>query len=401
MDFTFTEEQDIFRKLFREYLAKHVTPRTKEMLETKMVTPEVHRALVDFGFPGLLLSEEWGGGDSDFITFTVAVEELARGDPSGFACIGLGYGAACAKTIESHGTSQLKEEVIPNVVKKGWITPLHSTEPGCGTDFTRITTTAEKRNGEYIVIGEKQCVSGVPEARKFGGGFLTTVNTDPKFRQRGRGMSLLYIPVDSDGMTFTNFEGMGIDLGGVKYDGTKVPAYCLVGNEGFGVPLTYESFARARVVIAMIQIASAELALEQGIDYIKQREAFGRPIAGFEGIQFELAEDYARVQAAKWMCYRAAWTLDRYMKGETKLEDALFAGALVRAVATDDCTKALSDVLEWYGGLGTTVEYPISRAFATVRQLGIAEGTRQAQKITVALNLLGIEFAAWKKFERK
>ena len=398
LDFTFTEEQEIFRKSLREFLAKNVTPRAKEMLEAKVVTPEVHKALVDFGYFGLLLPEEWGGANADFITFTIAVEELTRGDPSGITGDGIWYGAVCAKTIESQGTPQLKEEVLPNVVEKGWVTPLHSTEPGCGTDFTRIETTADKKNGEYIVNGEKLMVSGVPPARKYGGGFLTTVNTNPEFRKRGRGMSLLYIPVTSNGMTFTEFTGMGINLSGIKYDGTRVPEHCLIGVEGLGVPLTYESFARARIPTAMTQIAAAELALEGGMEYIKQRKAFGRPVGGFEAIQFELAEDYARVQAAKLMCYRAAWMMDQYIKGKGKIEDVIFAGSLARVIATDDCMKAISDVLEWYGGIGTTTEYPIARAFSAVRQAGIAEGTRHAQKITVALTLLGTEFAAWRKW---
>ncbi len=399
LDFTFTEEQEIFKKSFREFLAKHVTPKSKEMIEARVVTPEVHKALTEFGFLGLLLSEEWGGGNADFITYIIGVEELTRGDLSGMVGDGIWYGACCAKTIESQATPQLKEEVLPNVVKKGWITPLHSTEAACGTDFTRIETTAEKQSGEYIVNGEKLMVSGVPPARKYGGGFLTSVNTNPEFRKRGRGMSLLYIPVTSNGMTFTNYEGMGIDLGGVKYDGTKVPEHCLIGAEGLGVPLTLESFARARVPTAMSQIAATELAIESGMEYIKQRKAFKRPVAGFEGIQFELAEDYARVQAAKLMCYRAAWMMDKYIKGKGKIEDVILAGSLCRVIATDDCMKALSDVLEWYGGIGTTTEYPIGRAYSAVRQAGIAEGTRHAQRITVALSLLGTEFAAWRKWE--
>ena len=409
LEFTFTEEQEIFRKSFRDYLARHVAPESKEILEARMITPKPHKALVDFGFPGLLLSEEWGGGGADFITFIIAVEELTRGDLSGIGCLSLWYGAVCAKSIESRGTPQLKEEVLPNVVKKGWVTPLHSTEPGCGTDFTRIATTADKQKGEYLVNGEKQCVSGVPEAVKYGGGFLTTVNTNPEFRQRGRGMSLLYIPIGEgglpypgpigNGITITNFEGMGMDLAGIKYDGTRVPEHCLIGAEGLGAPLTLESFARARVPMAMSQIAAAEIAIESGIEYIKQRRAFNRPIGGFEGLQFELAEDYARVQAAKWMCYRAAWMMDRYLKGEAKIEDVTFAGSLCRVLATDDCVKAVSDVLEWFGGIGTTTEYPIERAYRFVRQAGIAEGTKHAQKITVALALLGSEFAAWRKWE--
>jgi acyl-CoA dehydrogenase len=326
------------------------------------------------------------------------VEELAKADLSGFA-VPVGLLSPFVANLVAKGDEQLKEEVLPNVVKKGWIMGLHSTEPGCGTDFTRITTIADKADGEYVVNGEKQCVSLVLEARKFGGGFVTSVNTDPEFRQRAKGMSLLYIPANANGITVTTFTGMGVDLAGVKYDGTRVPQHCLIGGEGMGALLLHEFFSCSRVPVTMSMIAPTERILEAGMEYIKQRKAFKRPIGAFEGIQFELAEDYARVQAAKWMCYRAAWMVDRYLGGKTRLEDAMLASSMAKLIASDDCMKAVSDVLEWFGGIGTTTEYPIARAFSSLRQVPIAEGTRHAQKLVVALSLLGTEFAPWRKWE--
>ncbi len=397
LDFTFTEEQELFRKTLRELMTKAVAPKAKELRDARVLVPDVHKALTQLGLYGLLIPQEYGGSNSDYVTFTVAVEELTRGDPTGFASLAVWYGASCARLISVYGTAELKDEVLPKVAKEGWVTPLHSTEPGCGTDFTAITTTAKKSNGEYVVNGEKICLSCVPEAVKYGGGFITTVKTRPELGSKG--MSVLYIPADSNGITTSNFTGMGIDIGGVRYENTRVPEHCLVGFEGTGYQMTYESFVHARVPTTMSIIAAAEAALEKGIEYLKQRKAFGRPIGAHEGIQFELAEDYSNVQAAKWLCYRAAWLVDQYHKGKASFYDAMTAASAAKLVASEHCVKAVSDVLEWYGGLGTTTEYDIQHVYKTVRQAVIAEGTRNAQKIVIALQLLGRDYISWERHE--
>jgi acyl-CoA dehydrogenase len=391
LEFAFTEEQELFRRTIRELTAKAVAPRKKELLQARALTPEIHKALTGAGLFGLLLPTEYGGSNSDYVTFIIAVEEMTRGDPTGFAGLPAWYGASCARLLSVYGSAELKDEVLPKVVKDGWVTPLHSTEPGCGTDFTAITTTAKKTDGEYIVNGEKTCLSCVPEVVKFGGGYITSVKTRPELGSKG--MSLLYIPSDSKGITTSSFTGMGIDIGGVRYENTPVPERYLIGFEGTGYQMTYESFVHARVPTTMSIVAAADGAIEQGIQYIKQRKAFGKAVAGHEGVQFELAEDYANVQACKWLTYRAAWLVDQYHKGKASFYDAMTAASIAKLAASEHCVKAVSDVLEWYGGLGTTTEYDVQHVFRIVRQAVIAEGTKNAQKIVIAMQLLGREFS--------
>jgi acyl-CoA dehydrogenase len=391
LEFTFTEEQELFRRTVRELMAKQVAPRKKELLEARMCTPDVHKALAGAGLSGLLIPTEFGGSGSDYVTFIVAVEELTRGDPTGFAGLPIWYGASCARLLSVYGNADLKEEVLPKVAKEGWVTPLHNTEPGCGTDFTAIATTAKKTDDGYSVNGEKVLVSGVQEAIKYKGGFITSVKTRPELGSKG--MSLLYIPSDSKGITISNYTGMGIDIGGVRYENTPVPERYLIGFEGTGYQMTYESFVHARVPTTMSIVAAAEGAIEQGIEYIKQRKAFGKAIAGHEGLQFELAEDYANVQACKWLTYRAAWLVDQYHKGKASFYDAMTGASVAKLTASEHCVKAVSDVLEWYGGFGTTTEYDIQHIFRIVRQAVIAEGTKNAQKIVIAMQLLGREFS--------
>jgi acyl-CoA dehydrogenase len=393
LDFAFTEEQELFRRTIHEMLAKSVVPRSKELLQARALAPEVHEALTDAGFFGLLIPTEYGGSAADYVTFTIAVEELTKGDATGFAGLPAWYGASCARIISVYGSKRLKDEVLPRVAKDGWLTPLHSTEPSCGTDFTAITTSAKKSEGQYLVNGEKTCVSCVPEAIQFGGGYITTVKTQP---ERGsRGMSLLYVPSNAKGITTTVFTGMGIDISSVRFENTIVPEHYLIGKEGAGYQMTYESFVHARVPTTMSIVAAAEAAIEKGIEYLKQRKAFGREIGRHEGLQFELAENYSNVTAAKWLTYRAAWMIDQYHAGKTSFADAMTAASTAKLVASELCVEAVSDVLEWYGGLGTTTEYDIQNIFRVVRQAVIAEGTKNAQKAVIAMQLLGREFSAW------
>jgi len=391
LEFTFTEEQELFRRTVRELMAKQVAPRKKELLQARALIPEVHKVFTQAGLSGLLIPTEYGGSASDYVTFIIAVEELTRGDPTGFAGLPVWYGASCARLLAVYGNAELKEEVLPKVTKEGWVTPLHNTEPGCGTDFTAITTTAKKTDDGYTVNGEKVLVSAVQEAIKYNGGFITSVKTRPELGSKG--MSLLYIPSNSKGITTSNYTGMGIDIGGVRYENTPVPERYLIGFEGTGYQMTYESFVHARVPTTMSIVAAADSAIEQGIQYIKQRKAFGKPIAGHEGLQFELAEDYANVQACKWLTYRAAWLVDQYHKGKASFYDAMTGASIAKLAASEHCVKAVSDVLEWYGGFGTTTEYDIQHVFRIVRQAVIAEGTKNAQKLVIAMQLLGREFS--------
>jgi acyl-CoA dehydrogenase len=393
LDFTFTEEQELFRRTVRDLMAKSVAPKTKELMQARALIPDVHKAFTDAGLFGLLVPTEFGGSAADYVTYIIGVEELTKGDTSGFASLPAWYGAACARLIGVYGTAELKEEVLPKVVKNGLVTPLHSTEPSCGTDFTAITTTAKKSQGGYQINGEKTCVSCVPEVVKFGGGYITSVKTRPELGSKG--MSLFYIPSDSKGITTTVFTGMGTDISSVRYDNTVVPEHCMVGVDGAGYQMTYESFVHARVPTTMSIVAAAEGAIEKGIEYLKQRKAFGKEIGKHEGLQFELAASYSDVIAAKWLTYRAAWQLDQYHNGKASFTDAMTAASTAKLVASELCVKAVNNVLEWYGGLGTTTEYDIQHIFRVVRQAVIAEGTKNAQKIVIAMQLLGKGFSAW------
>ena len=394
LSFQFSEEQEVTRRIMRRFCEERIEPYAKRMFEEKMLVPEVHRAAVEQGILGALIPPEYDGQGLDFITFNVVMEEVSRADLSLIGALALGYNATCSLTLARYGSERLKEEVLPKIAKEGWMVAVHVTEPGCGTDFTAVKTTATKKDGKYVINGEKQFVSLVPEIMKYGGGFMVTLKTRPELGARG--MSMIYVPKDSEGITVTRFETMGIDVGGYTLNNVEVPEYCLIGEEGKGYEVTYSSFLAARVMVTTTMIGAAMRCIEIGMEYIRSREAFGRPIGAFQGIQFELADDYAMLEAVRWMNYRAAWMVDRYIKGEVKLEDAFLAATQAKLLASKYLPRVVDHVMEWHGALGFTTDLNLHMAYRSVRMQGVAEGTLNAQRIFIAAYLLGRDFLPWR-----
>jgi len=393
-DLKFSEEQEVFRKTCREFCEKNVLPKSKEMFRSRMLIPEVHSELVRQGLLSLLIPTSYGGQGADFISFIIAIEEFGKADLSVNGSFALGYHNTCALTLHRFGNDKLREEVIPRIVRDGWMVDIHSTEPGCGTDFTAITTRAEKKGGGYIINGEKQCVSLIPEIMTYGGGFMVTTKTAPELG--GRGMTVFFVPYNAKGITTTRFEGMGVDIGGAKYENVEVPEHYIVGRENGGYTVTNESFIFSRIPVTMCMVAAAMKCLEIGIDYVRRREAFGRPIGAFEGIQFELADDLAHLEAARLLTYRAAWMADKYLRGEAKIDDLAYAVAEAKLFASKYAVEAIHHTLEWCGALGLTTEFDLQMAYRGARMMTVAEGTMNAMRIIIALQALGREYVPWR-----
>ncbi|PCN50995.1 hypothetical protein B6U99_01635 [Candidatus Geothermarchaeota archaeon ex4572_27] len=273
---------------------------------------------------------------------------------------------------------------------------IHSTEPGCGTDFTAITTTAQKKDGTYVIAitttaqkkdgtyvinGEKQFVSLIPEITTYGGGF--------------------FVPYNAKGLTPTRFETLGLDIGGMKYDNVEVPDYYLLGEENKGYGVANESFILSRVPLSLVMTATAMRCVEEAMNYMKQREAFGRPIAAFGMMQHQLADTLANLEAARWLAYYAGWVTDQYLKGNATLEQVADAGAKAKLFASKYAIQALHDVLEWYGALGLTTEIDMHMAFRSMRMITVAEGTMNAMRIIIAMNALGREYIPWRWVPKK
>lgn len=397
VDFTFTEEQELFRQAMRDFCEKKLAPRAREIEENGRIPDDVIKGLADLGVLGMTCSNEYGAAGSDFVTAGIAAEEIARADISCATAVFFLVQAAWGKILDRYGGDEVRSEVIPKMVKGEIFLGIATTEPDAGSDLGSMRSTARKEGDKYILNGEKMYISGVREVMelmKDGGGHLTLVKTAP---ERGvRGMTFFYVPLrQAKGITPTYIEEMGrrgISTGGFAMENVEIPEKYRVGPENRGFYIAMEGFDYARALIAAVCVGAAMSAMEQGIEYIKQRKAFGKPIAKYEGIQFKLSENYALMDAVRLLAYRALWLIDRELEGKASRFEVTKAVAMAKMLAPPLAFQAINDAMQWFGALGYSKECPIEMGLRGVRSYMWAEGSNEIMKLIVARELIGKEY---------
>jgi acyl-CoA dehydrogenase len=352
------------------------------------------------GLFGLTAPTEYGGSGADAISAGIAGEEIGSADLSCATAVLYLVPVAWGYILSKFGSSELRKKTLPNITSGKGFLGIAATEPGAGSDLANMTTIAKRVGNEYVLNGEKMYISGVREAEgqmSEGSGYLTLAKTDPGSGTRG--MSIFFVPFkDTDGLSPSYLEEMGrrgMSAGGFLMKDVRVPAENRLGEENRGFYYAMEGFDFARGIISAVCCGAAMGALEMGMEYIKQRKAFTQPIGRFEGIQFKLAEDYARVDAARLLAYRALWMYDQEQRGgRFKRLEVTKAVAEAKMLAPVTAFETINDVLQWFGAFGYTLDCPIEMGLRGVRSYMLAEGSTEIMKIIVARELLGKEFLA-------
>jgi len=393
MDFSFTEEQELFRKSVREFCDKKVAPRSREIDEKGEIPQEVLEDMASFGLLGITISEKYGGKGVDFTSAAIAAEEIARADISMATAVYYLVEAGWGFVMERYATNRIKEEILIDVTKRGKFLGIASTEASGGSDIASITTKLERRDGKLLVNGAKTFISGVREAAKYGGGYVTIVKTAPELKHKG--LSLCYIPIKgTQGITTSIFKQMGregISTGTIIMNNIEIPEHYLIGEWNRGFYYAMEGFNCARTLVAAACIGAASKALETGIAHIKERKVFSSPLATFEGIQFQLAEDYLKLESARLLVYKAAWMLDQmYSENRFNHSEINKAVAMAKLSAPTTAFDIIKDVLTWYGAYGYTKEAGLERGLrGTASYIIGAEGAMNIMKIIIARELIG------------
>lgn len=402
LDFSFSDEHESFRRKTREFCEKRLKPRVKEIETRGSIPIDVIQGMADLGLLGMTVSPEFGGSGADPILAGIAGEEIARADISCATAVFFLVQATWGQVLDRYGKPELKETVLPKITKGKAFLGIASTEPHAGSDIAAIKTTAMKEGTDYVVNGKKMYISGVREAAETleeGGGFLTLVKTAPNLGSKG--LSFLYIPIrnrNDVSVTYVDEWGRrGISFGGFSLTNARVPGISLVGEENRGFYIAMQGFDLARAMISVVCCGAAASALEQGIEYIKRRRAFGQPIARYEGIQFKLAENYAKMEAIRLLGYKALWMLGKEQKDKdaSRFETTRVV-AEAKMLAPAMAFEAMNDIIQWYGAFGYTTECPIALGLKGVRSYLWAEGSNEIMKIIVARELLGKEYVTYR-----
>lgn len=401
MDFGWTEEQEIWRRTVRDFAQKKIKPKVREIDTNKKIPEEIIKEMGKLGLLAPTASQEFGGAGVDWTMASIAAEELGRADISLAIPVLYLVEAAWGFIFSQYGNDKVKNEYLPKITSGDAFCGIAVTEPEGGSDIVGAAKTkAEKKGNHWIMDGEKIFISGITESSKWGGVHLTLARTDST--KSHKGFSFFTVPLkENKNVETTLFEDMGrmgISTGGFTMKNMKIPVEYIVGEENRGFYYAMEGFSAARVLIGATCVGASEAALELGKEHIKTRNAFGRPLGSFEGIQFPLAEHYSNIDAVKLQTYRAAWLMDKmYKEKKATHHDVAIAAAISKLRAPICAFGIMNEVADWFGAMGYTKEYPIEMGIRGVRSYSIgAEGTMNIMRIIIARELLGKEFLPYK-----
>lgn len=400
MEFRWSEEERIFLESAREFLEKELRPIARKIDEEERIPMSFIKKMASQGYLVILNSQKFGGAEASMKMATILAEEIGRNDISLATAVFYLVNTAWAYILEKYAKQELIEEFIPKLAKGESFIGICSTEPQGGSDVASIKTKAEKKNNHYIIDGEKIYISGVKEIIENDGGLFTLVKTDPSLKHKG--ISAIFIPLKKvNGIEVSylrNMGRMGISTSIIKFRETKVEDKYLIGEEGKGFYYAMEGFTTARIMVAASCIGAAESVLERGIKYIKERTAFGMPLAKYEGIQFPLADLYSKLEAYRLLVYKAAWLYDEMRKGKASYSEVVKFSAMSKLLAPRFAIDLITEVMSWLGAYGYTKEAEIEMALRGVFAYYVgAEGATNIMRIIVGREVLGREFVPYRE----
>jgi acyl-CoA dehydrogenase len=395
LDYTFTEEQELLRITVREFCNREIKPRIKQMMKERKIPDEIIKGMADLGILGMTVPEKYGGPGYDAVSVGIVAEEIGRADPTVSIPVFFLVDNAWSYLISKYGTEALKQEYLPDVVKGKKIIGIASTEPSFGSDVASMTTVAIKHGNSYTVNGEKSYISLVRDIKEHGGGFVTVTKTSPE-KSGTSGTSLVFLPYSESHFDITYLEEMGREgssWGAFQIKDYDVPEKYLIGKENEGFKIIHEGFEFARALISVISAGAALESIGRGVEYMKNRIAFGKPISKFQGLQFQVAENTAKMETARDMGYKALWIYDqeqkfkRYTRFQVSKEIAK-----AKLLSTTWAFDAINDALQWQGAFGYSKDCPEEWALRGIRSFQLAEGSREIMKLIIARETIGKDY---------
>jgi cyclohexanecarboxyl-CoA dehydrogenase len=379
MDFTFTVEQEELSRTVRLFAARELAPRSRDWDRTQEFPWMMWRRMGELGLFGLRISAEFGGQKTDLVTMGVAVEEIARGDFSYTS--GMHLAGLAGEILGREGTQEIKKQWLPSTARGETIVALALTEPGVGSDAAKLTCRAERDGDGYVITGEKSGITlgMVSQA--------AIVFARTEGRGGARGVTSFLVPLDRPGVSRSPLRDLGCRLmqrAVLSFDGVRVPDSHRLGQEGTGFYQVMRGFDYNRIMIALGCLGTAEVSLDETMSYVRERRAFGRPLAQFEGVSFPIAEAATQLEAAKWLCYRGLSLADR---GLPYTKESAMAKWWVPKIAVE----TIHQCLLFHGHYGYTEELPFEQRLRDVLGFEIGDGTAEVTRMIIARELMGRE----------
>ena len=375
----FTDEHDLFRDAFRQFVEKEIVPGFLQWEADGIVPRELFAAAGASGFLGMDVPEELGGGGVDDFRYNLIIGEELQRSGTGGAGLGLTlHNDICLPYFTSLCTDEQKERWLPGICSGELITAIAMTEPGIGSDLASMGTTAIRDGDRYVVNGSKTFITNGINADLV----ITAVKTDPT--QKHKGMSLVVIERGMEGFERgRNLEKVGLhsqDTAELFFTDVQVPVANLLGTEGQGFVHLVHNLPQERLSIAASAVAAAEAALGWTLEYVKDRKAFGQPVGSFQNSRFKLAEMRTEIDVAQSFVDRCIEGLN---DGTLTAEEA----AEAKWWCTELQKRTVDTCVQLHGGSGYMLEYPIARAYTDARITTIYGGTTEIMKEIIGRSL--------------
>jgi short-chain 2-methylacyl-CoA dehydrogenase len=380
VDFDLTQEQEDFRKVVREFADEVIAPRAEDFNRTEEFPIDIVKEMGQMGLFGLPFPEEYGGQGADFLTFAIAVEEIARVDSSMAITLEAGVGLG-ANPIFATGTEEQKQRWLVPMARGDILGAFGLTEPSGGSDAANIRTTARLENGEWVIDGSKAFITNAGTEIS---GCVTVAAVTGRDSEGRREISSIIVPNGTPGYEigpeYRKVGWHGSDTRELSFSGCRVPEENLLGERGRGLHEFLRTLDDGRIAVAALGVGLVQGCLEQSLAYSKERTAFGKPIGAFQALAFKIADMRVAVETARLATYRAAWLRDQ---GRPYKAEA----SIAKLYATEMAVTSAREAVQVHGGYGYIEEFPVARFYRDSKVLEIGEGTSEVQRILIARDL--------------
>ena len=385
--FELSKDHEDFRAVVREFAEAEVAPYVAGWDRDHHFPVDLIPKMGDLGLFGLVVPEEFGGGDGDFTNLCVAIEELGRVDQSIGITLSAGVGLGI-NPILTYGTQEQKEQWLPDLVAGRALAAFGLTESEAGSDAGATKTKARLDGDSWVVNGSKAFITNS------GTDITSVVTVTARTGDNADGsaqISTILIPSGTPGFIVeAPYEKLGwhaSDTHGLSFHNCRVPAANILGEQGSGYKQFLKTLDDGRIAISALALGLAQGCLEASTEYAKTRIAFGRPIGVNQGVSFKVADMAVMVEAARTLTYKAAWLKDELHAGRRSVKEVKQAAAVAKLYSTEAAVSATRIATQIFGGNGFMEEFPVARFYRDAKILEIGEGTSEVQRMVIARGL--------------
>ncbi len=379
---SFSDEQIMIRDMTREFAKKELKPHGERWDREGWIDDSVISQMGSLGLLGMTVPEEWGGANVDYISYALAVEEIAVGNGAVSTLMSVHNSVGCSPIL-NYGSQEQKSNFLTPLATGEWIGCFCLTEPQAGSEAHNLKTKATLKNGQWTINGSKQFISNGKRAKLA----IVFAVTDPELGKKG--ISAFLVPTDNPGYIVNRVENkLGIrasDTCSITFDNCTIPEENMLGPRGKGLAVALSNLEGGRIGIASQAVGIARAAFEEALKYSKERIQFGVPIIDHQSIGNFLADMHTQINAARLLTLQAA---SLRQNGQPCLSEASQAKLFASEVCEFVCTKAI----QIFGGYGYLQDYPVERLYRDSRITQIYEGTSEVQRLVIARALKNLDF---------